>query len=284
MRKIGTFHVVFVALFAALICVGTMLVQIPIPATGGYANLGDGVILIAAFLMGTGYATAAAGLGSMLADLLLGYVSYAPGTLIIKAGAALIAGLLAKMGDTCASYSYWTFGDVFEEAGIPDRIFHGGFGLVANGVVRKPTYWTFEFFKKLQGELILRPEDSLFVKTKEGHIRGVVWNLEKDALDIQIALPGLKGKWGAISRTVDMEHGNPLKLWDEMGQPASLTETQLKFLQENDRPVGKAWCLDGEKEEAKLSFHLMANAVTYVEITPFRKDESLGYTCPGICE
>lgn len=96
MKKFGTFHVVFVALFAALICVGTMLVQIPIPATGGYANLGDGVILIAAFLMGTGYATAAAGLGSMLADLLLGYVSYAPGTLIIKAGAALIAGLLFR--------------------------------------------------------------------------------------------------------------------------------------------------------------------------------------------
>jgi xylan 1,4-beta-xylosidase len=32
--------------------------------------------------------------------------------------AASIANLLSKLGDSCASYSYWTFGDVFEEAGV----------------------------------------------------------------------------------------------------------------------------------------------------------------------
>ena len=96
MKKFGTFQVVLVALFAALICVATMLVQIPIPATGGYVNLGDGVILIAAFLMQPVYAVAAAGLGSMLADLLAGYVSFAPGTLVIKAGVALIGALVFK--------------------------------------------------------------------------------------------------------------------------------------------------------------------------------------------
>lgn len=96
MKKFGTFQVVLVALFAALICVATMLVQIPIPATGGYVNLGDGVILIAAFLMQPVYAVAAAGLGSMLADLLAGYVSFAPGTLVIKAGVALVGALVFK--------------------------------------------------------------------------------------------------------------------------------------------------------------------------------------------
>lgn len=198
--------------------------------------------------------------------------------------AALIAGLLAKLGDTCASYSYWTFGDVFEEMGIPDRIFHGGFGLVANGMVRKPTYWTFEFFKKLEGELILRTEDSLFVKTRAGNIRGCLWNLEKEALNIEVRLPGLKGKWGIVTRTVDMDHGNPLKLWDEMGQPASLTKAQLKFLQENDRPVGRAWNMDCDQKEANLIMNLMPNAVVYVEMTPYKKEESIGYKCPGICE
>lgn len=194
--------------------------------------------------------------------------------------AALIAGLLAKLGDTCASYSYWTFGDVFEEAGIPDRIFHGGFGLVANGMVRKPTYWTFEFFKKLEGQMILRTEDCLFVKTDKGNIRGVMWNLEKEAIDMTVALPGLEGKWGVTSRTVDMENGNPLKLWHEMGEPACLTDAQLKFLQENDKPLGRAW----STEDGTVNVQLAANAVTYVELTPFRKEESLGYRFPGICE
>lgn len=91
MKHASTYQIVLTALFAALICVATMLVQIPIPATGGYANLGDGVILMCAFLINPFFAVIAAGLGSMLADLLAGYVSYAFGTLIIKAGVALIA-------------------------------------------------------------------------------------------------------------------------------------------------------------------------------------------------
>ena len=96
MKSSSAFRIVLTALFAALICVATMLVQIPIPATGGYANLGDGVILICAVLMHPLYAVIAAGLGSFLADILAGYVSYAPGTLVIKAGVALIAALLYR--------------------------------------------------------------------------------------------------------------------------------------------------------------------------------------------
>lgn len=91
MKRFSTFQIVITTLFAALICVATMVVRIPILATGGYANLGDGVILICAFLMNPLNAVIAAGLGSMLADVLAGYMSFAPGTLIIKAGVALIA-------------------------------------------------------------------------------------------------------------------------------------------------------------------------------------------------
>lgn len=96
MKHFSTFRIVITALFAALICVATMLVQIPIPATGGYANLGDGIILISAFLLDPICAVMAAGIGSMLADLLAGYVSFAIGTLVIKAGVALIAAAVYK--------------------------------------------------------------------------------------------------------------------------------------------------------------------------------------------
>ena len=96
MKRISTFRIVITALFAALICVATMLVQIPIPATGGYANLGDGIILICAFMMNPLLAVLAAGIGSMLADLLAGYVSYAIGTLVIKAGVGCIAAFVFR--------------------------------------------------------------------------------------------------------------------------------------------------------------------------------------------
>lgn len=96
MKHSSTYQTVLTALFAALICVATMLVQVPIPATGGYANLGDGIILMCAFLMTPLHAVIAAGLGSLLADLLAGYISYALGTMVIKAGTAGIAALFFK--------------------------------------------------------------------------------------------------------------------------------------------------------------------------------------------
>ena len=94
MKRFSAFKIVITALFAALVCVATMVVQIPIAATGGYANLGDGVVLVAAFLMHPLYAVLAAGIGSMLADLLAGFAAYAPATLVIKAGVALFAALI----------------------------------------------------------------------------------------------------------------------------------------------------------------------------------------------
>jgi len=61
--------------------------------------------------------------------------------------AAYVAQMLSRLGDCHTSYSYWTFGDVFEELGVPFTPFHGGFGLVANGCIPKPTFWTFAFYK-----------------------------------------------------------------------------------------------------------------------------------------
>ena len=46
--------------------------------------------------------------------------------------AAYLAPVLAGGGDLVDSFSYWTFSDVFEEAGVPTSLFHGGFGLLTH--------------------------------------------------------------------------------------------------------------------------------------------------------
>ncbi len=89
-------RLVLAALFAALSCVATLVISIPIPATNGYINLGDGVVLLGAFLLGPVYGMAAGGLGPMLADIILGYAVFAPGTLVIKALMALCAALVFR--------------------------------------------------------------------------------------------------------------------------------------------------------------------------------------------
>ena len=139
---------VLAALLAALVCVATMVVQIPSPMQG-YVNLGD-CLLLSGWLLGPWYGFAAGGIGSMLADLFLGYGHYAPGTFVIKGLVALIAALLyEKLGRTQVSrivggvvseivmvLGYFGYASLLlgkglaAAASIPGNIFQGTVGLV----------------------------------------------------------------------------------------------------------------------------------------------------------
>ncbi len=84
------------ALFTSIICIATYIVQIPLPATGGFVNLGDCFVLTAGFMLGPVYGGIAAGIGSMLTDILAGYPQYAPATFITKALMAVIFYYITK--------------------------------------------------------------------------------------------------------------------------------------------------------------------------------------------
>jgi len=70
-------------MLTALTTVATIVIQIPTP-TKGYVNLGDTIVNISAWILGGMYGGFAGGVGSALADIITGYVVYAPATLIIK--------------------------------------------------------------------------------------------------------------------------------------------------------------------------------------------------------
>jgi uncharacterized membrane protein len=57
----------------------------------GYLNIGDCIVLLCGWLLAPGYGFIAAGLGSALADIFSGYITYAPATFFIKGAMALIA-------------------------------------------------------------------------------------------------------------------------------------------------------------------------------------------------
>ena len=94
MKTLTTKKLVMTALMMALTMVATMFIRIPLPL--GYVNLGDVFVLLSVFILGPVYGTIAAGVGSGLADL-FGYITYAPGTLIIKSAMALVAWLIYKL-------------------------------------------------------------------------------------------------------------------------------------------------------------------------------------------
>ena len=85
-----TKRIVITALMAAMVCVATMIIKIPSPLKG-YLNIGDCIVLLCGWLLAPGYGFVAAGLGSALADVFSGYITYAPATFLIKGSMALIA-------------------------------------------------------------------------------------------------------------------------------------------------------------------------------------------------
>ncbi len=96
-RTNKTHKLVLAGLLAAFIMVLTMVVKIPIPnMAGAYLNLGDAGVYLAACLLGNPYAALCAGVGSAVADLLLGSALYAVPTFVIKGAMAFVAAMLLE--------------------------------------------------------------------------------------------------------------------------------------------------------------------------------------------
>ncbi len=83
------------AIFTAVVAVVTMFFIIPIPATNGYFNLGDTMVMLAGFLLGPLGGAIAGAVGSTISDMFLAPI-YAPATFIIKGLEGFIVGYIAN--------------------------------------------------------------------------------------------------------------------------------------------------------------------------------------------
>jgi len=88
----------FAGVGAALVAAATLVVQIPVPATQGYINLGDTMVIAMALALGSTIGAFCGGVGSALADLISGFAHYAPYTLLIKGVEGALAGLVSGRG------------------------------------------------------------------------------------------------------------------------------------------------------------------------------------------
>lgn len=192
--------------------------------------------------------------------------------------AAIVAGLLSRLGDVAASYSYWTFGDVFEETGVPFTLFHGGFGLVAGGLIEKPTFWAFAFFKRLTGKCVHRSENAVVVRMGDGGYRGVCWQILGDEeIAINLSLSAKDPRYALLTRRVDEETCNPRKAWHDMGQPQSPTAEQVAFIKACASPLSKTEQVSANGGEARISLAVKPNGLVYFELCPVCQMNDYGF-------
>ena len=111
-KSVKTLNLALSAVFAALVCIATMIFTVYVPLTRGFFNIGETMVYTSALLFGPYVGAFAGGVGSMLADLLLGYPHYAPATLVIKALEGFIVGSLSRIKPKRGSASSWKIATV----------------------------------------------------------------------------------------------------------------------------------------------------------------------------
>ncbi len=93
-KGLKSFDLAVIAIMGALTIVTTSFI-VPFAPTGGYFNLGDIIVVTTALLFGPVVGGIAGGIGSGLADVYLGYASFAPFTFLIKGIEGYVIGYLA---------------------------------------------------------------------------------------------------------------------------------------------------------------------------------------------
>lgn len=152
--------------------------------------------------------------------------------------------------------SYWTFSDVFEEQGIVKTPFYGGYGLIAEDGIPKPSFAAFELLHELGDErLPVESGDVLATRRKDGTLVIAAWNYALPGaasapktiyLDLKGIAPGAR----ALVRWVDAAHGDTLDAWKRMGSPKDPTQAQIEELRKVSGP-------SAPDDEPLVNGHLM---------------------------
>jgi len=132
--------------------------------------------------------------------------------------------------------SFWTFSDVFEEGGPKREPFDGGFGLIAMGGIKKPSYTGFAVLHRLGHERI--PQDAwnvLVTREKDGKLIIAAWNLvdpdrKGSPQTIEFQVNGVAANAAVRVTRADAEHGNTLAAYKKMGSPRYPTRAQVQRL------------------------------------------------------
>lgn len=167
--------------------------------------------------------------------------------------------------------SFWTFDDVFEEGGVKTMPFDGGFGLIAPGRIKKPSFYDFALLHRLGDMRLANPAESVLVTRREdGTLVIAAWNLvdmdklaQGSPLTLHLNFKGVLAKARVSIRRVDETHGNPMPLYRSLGSPRYPTMKQVASLNASSALAEpeKVQLRDGQ-----LDLSLPVNGLALIEV------------------
>ena len=142
----------------------------------------------------------------------------------------------------------WCASDIFEELHQFNEEFHGGFGLISQGGIEKPTFYAMKMLAEAgdarkdveaagEGSVEAAAFESetetqvLLFRQSMKHEEGAA----REAATVRIELD--RPPKSVILQRIDEAHCNPLKLWEDMGRPADMTRQALSDLRQRSAMI-----------------------------------------------
>ena len=202
-------------------------------------------------------------------NLNAGFASYTNDT---RKVAAYDVKTALDVADNVDGSSIWCFSDIFEELHPFVQEFHGGFGMLSQSGIPKPVYYGLKLLADApETRLDLGPdatdgEIGIAAFEGEGETHVLLFRQKMKQLElpgeeavIQIELPRKPKR--VTLRRIDEEHGNPLKLWEEMGRPDYLNRGEVESLKARSAVEEEDWPFTWEDGALTLRAELKVNDV-----------------------
>jgi xylan 1,4-beta-xylosidase len=164
--------------------------------------------------------------------------------------------------------SYWTFSDVFEEQGVVKQPFYGGYGLIAEDGLPKPSFNAFKLLHHLGVERLANDSQSALVtRRSNGALVMAVWNLflpeEKgNAKTVTIKFAQKSARRRALIYHLDSANGSLLPAYEAMGRPIYPTQKKIMELRRaSELPKPETRLMQG----GELKLILPAQALALIE-------------------
>ncbi len=209
----------------------------------------------------------------------------------VFAAAFLLRGMASALGRVGA-LSHWVASDHFEELGAPPELFHGGFGLLSVGNLRKPRYWALALLAgmgrhrlpvSVTGDGAGGLVEALAGRYDDGRIGILAWNLTLDQgkiggdprLDrlvrLQVAVSDGTG-YTVRHYRIDAGHSNIAAAWEQMRRGAAWPEDGqwplLRAMNTLDELCPPVTVAGRPGEPLEFTFDLPMPAVSYLELVP----------------
>ena len=111
----------------------------------------------------------------------------------------------------------------------------------------------------------MKDKNSVVVKSSKGYA-GILWNIDGDEFTREIEMPVEFSEYTLVTRTVDEECCNPLKIWHDLGEPANPSKDVVDLIRSSAHPLVQSAVVKASGDTATISVSVKKNGVIYFEL------------------